>query len=88
MSRQILVNHLLITPVTIWTPTVMTENGEREGILRMKQEYTCIHVERVGMHCSLYPPPPHTIHSPLTDFVLKESVNCITEVPDTRNSAN
>jgi len=25
--------------------------------------------------CSLYLPPPHTIHPPLTDLVLEESVN-------------
>ena len=40
----------------------------------------------VGLHCSLYPPPPHTIHPPLADLVLGESVNCIPEVSDTRNS--
>ena len=40
----------------------------------------------VGMHCTLYPTPPHTIHLPLTDQVLGESVNCISEVPDTRYS--
>ena len=43
---------------------------------------------REGTHCSLYPPPPHTIHPPLADLVLGDSVNCISEVPDTRNSAN
>ena len=42
----------------------------------------------VGTHCSLYPPPPHTIHPPLADPVLGESVNCIPEAPDTRNSVN
>ena len=43
---------------------------------------------RVGVHYSLYPPPPYTIHPPLTDLVLGESMNCISGVPDTRNSAN
>jgi len=44
--------------------------------------------EWVGMHCTLYPPPHHTIHPPLTDLVLGESVNFISEVPDTRYSVN
>ena len=46
------------------------------------------YIMRVGAHCSLYPPPPYTIHPPPTDLILRESVNCISEVPDTRNSAN
>ena len=43
---------------------------------------------RVGVHCFLFPPPSYAIHPPLTDIVLGESVNCISEIPDTRNSAN
>ena len=43
---------------------------------------------RVEMHCSLYPPTPYTIHASLMDLVLGKSVNCISEIPDTRNSAN
>ena len=42
----------------------------------------------VGLHCSLYPPPSHTIHPPLVNLVLGESVNYIPEVPDTRYGAN
>ena len=37
---------------------------------------------RVGAHCSLYPPPPYTIYPLLIDLVLRESVNCISEVLD------
>ena len=40
----------------------------------------------VGVHCTLYPPPPHAIYLPFMDIVLREPVNCISEVLDTRYS--
>ena len=42
----------------------------------------CMSDGLMGVHCTLYPLLPHTIHPPHTEFVLRESVNCILEVLD------
>ena len=43
--------------------------------------FTCLDKVYTLYHCTLYPPPPHTIHPPRADFVtFRESVNYIAQM--------